>query len=121
MRIHVQSPLLLLLGSQAHLSALFKVAATACRPKIAKPVTEILHMLEVVDLHPMSLFKELRQKLREDESAHPICAKLMLAHVPATARSPQRPSIVLSPGTLFFYISKKCTYFSIFLKLLYTE
>ena len=114
MRIHVQSPPLLLLGAQAHLSALFKVAATAFRPKIAKPVTEILHILEVVDLHPMSLFKELRQKLREDESAHPICAKLMLAHVPATARSPQRPSIVLSPGTFFFLFLKNALTFLYF-------
>jgi len=99
MRMHVQSHLLLVLGSQAHLSALFKVAATAFRAKTAKPVTEILHVLEVVNLHPMSLFKYLRQELSEDEPAHPICAKLMLAHVPATARSPQRPSIILLPGT----------------------
>ena len=36
--------------------------------------------------------------IREDGSASRVGSKLMLSHVPATARSPQRPYIILSPG-----------------------
>jgi hypothetical protein len=79
-----------------------KVAGTSFRCKAEKPITEILHVLEDVDLHPKSLYSSLKVKIREDESAARVGVKLQLKHVPATALSPQRPSIILSPGTRFF-------------------
>ena len=85
-------------GSHSHLAALLKVAATSFKSKAEKPILEILHILEVVDLHPQSLYKALTLHIREDGSASRVGPKLMLSHVPATARTPQRPCIILSPG-----------------------
>ena len=89
-------------GSHSHLKELLKVAGTAFRCKAEKPITEILHVLEDVDLHPKSLYSHLKLKIREDDSAARVGVKFQLKHVPATAHSPQRPSIILSPGTGFF-------------------
>ena len=75
-----------------------KVAGTSFRSKAQKPIAEILHLLEDVDLHPKSLHNELKLKLREDESFACVGCKLKLAHIPATSVTPQRPSIILSSG-----------------------
>ena len=88
-----------LTGTHAHLKALLNVAATCFKMKAEKPIDEILHFLEVVDLHPLSLHKELKKVIRCDESVSTVGAKLKLAHVEATSSSPQRPCIILSPGT----------------------
>ena len=85
-----------------HLKALLKVVGTAFRCKAEKPFTEILHVLEDVDLHPKNLYSHLKLKIREDDSAARVGVKFQLKHVPATAQSPQRPSIILSPGTRLF-------------------
>jgi len=89
-------------GSHSHLKELLKVAGTAFRCKAEKPITEILHVLEDVDLHPKSLYTHLKIKIRDDDSAARVGVKFQLKHVPATAQSPQRPSIILSPGSGFF-------------------
>ena len=89
---------------------LLKVAGTAFRCKAEKPITEILHVLEDVDLHPKSLYSHLKLKIREDDSAARVGVKFQLKHVPATAQSPQRPSIILSPGTGF----KGFIYFTVY-------
>jgi hypothetical protein len=86
-------------GTHAHLKALLNVAATCFKMKAEKPIDEILHFLEDVDLHPHSLHKELKKVIRSDEFVSTVGAKLKLAHVEATSSSPQRPCIVLSPGT----------------------
>ena len=99
--IYVFSFLFALKGSHSHLKALLKVAGTSFRCKAEKPITEIFHVLEDVDLHPKSLYSSLKVKIREDESAARVGVKFQLKHVPATALSPQRPSIILSPGTRF--------------------
>ena len=49
-------------------------------------------------MHPICLHIELKHKIRADDSGARVGAKLKIAHVHATARTPQRPSIVLSPG-----------------------
>lgn len=79
-----------------------KVAGTSFRCKAEKPITEIFHVLEDVDLHPKSLYSSLKVKIREDGFAARVGVKFQLKHVPATALSPQRPSIILSPGTCSF-------------------
>ena len=86
------------IGTHAHLKELLRVAATCYRSKAEKPIAEILHILEDVDLHPICLHIELKHKIRADDSGARVGAKLKIAHVHATARTPQRPSIVLSPG-----------------------
>ena len=87
-------------GVYAHLSALLKVTATSFKSKAEKPISEILHILEVVDLHPQSLFKALTFTIREHGLSTRVRPKLMLFHVAATANTPQRPSIILTPGNI---------------------
>jgi len=87
-------------GVYANLSALLNVAATSFKSKAEKPIAEIHHILEVVDLHPQSIFKALTITIREHGLSSRVRPKLMLSHVAATANTPQRPSIILAPGNI---------------------
>ena len=91
-------------GAFRHLSALLKVAGICYKTKVQKPLQEIYHTLQSVDLHPRSLILALKEKVYNSSTRCLLSARLLLGHVPATETTPQRPAIVLSPGDLYIYI-----------------
>ena len=90
-------------GAFRHLSPLLKVAGTCYKTKVQKPLQEIYHTLQSVDLHPLSLILALKEKVYNSSTRCLLSARLLLGHVPATETNPQRPAIVLSPGELYFW------------------